>query len=295
MFLTVGIPFRNAEGTLADAIRAVFAQTCADWELLLVDDGSTDRSLEIARAVRDPRVRVIADGVNRGLAARLNQIVAEARCERVARMDADDLMSPRRFQRQLEVLVDDRVQIVTSAMAMLSTDLRPIGIRHGEPRIEARALLRGYGLAHAPLMARTEWFRCNQYDPTVLRGQDAELWCRAFYQGRLTTGDVLGIDEPLYFCREEAGISLAKVIGAHAGLRRLIREYGPVTLGEWGCRYELARSHLRSAALRALDSVGLMARVTSFARNRGRMTPAILQSVCGEIAEVRSTKVPGLD
>jgi glycosyltransferase involved in cell wall biosynthesis len=74
--MTIGIPFYNAEAYLGDAIRSIFAQTYHDWELILVDDGSTDRSLEIARAVRDPRVRVISDGQNRRLPYRLNQITA---------------------------------------------------------------------------------------------------------------------------------------------------------------------------------------------------------------------------
>ena len=64
MSVTVGIPFYNAEQTLSDAIRSVFAQTFEDWEMLLVDDGSNDQSIEIARAVRDPRLpvrRVVPD------------------------------------------------------------------------------------------------------------------------------------------------------------------------------------------------------------------------------------------
>ena len=161
MALTVGIPFRNAESTLGVAVRAVFAQTYEEWELILVDDGSADRSLEIARAVRDPRVRVIADGVNRGLAARLNQIVAEARFEKVARMDADDLMSPRRFEQQLDVLHNARVEIVTSAMAMLSGETpsyrdpprRPLD-RHAVNPPRAQPSARPFDGAHSVVPAQ---------------------------------------------------------------------------------------------------------------------------------------------
>ena len=74
-FDVIGLPFFNNQRTLAGALRSIFAQTIDDWQLILVDDGSTDDSLEIARRVRDPRVRVIADRQNVGLAARLNQIV----------------------------------------------------------------------------------------------------------------------------------------------------------------------------------------------------------------------------
>ena len=72
--VTIGIPFYNARRTLADSVRSVFAQTHADWELLLVDDGSTDGSLDIARSITEARVRSVSDGVHRGLVYRLNQI-----------------------------------------------------------------------------------------------------------------------------------------------------------------------------------------------------------------------------
>ena len=104
MPITIGIPFYNAETYLADAIRSIFAQTYQDWELILIDDGSTDRSVEIARAVKDPRVRVISDGQNNRLPYRLNQITALARFDLVGRMDADDLISPAKFEKQKSIL-----------------------------------------------------------------------------------------------------------------------------------------------------------------------------------------------
>src|SRR5690554_4188978 len=91
--VSIGIPFFNAEAYLLDAIKSVFAQTHQNWELILLDDGSTDRSLEIARSIDDPRVRVYSDGQNKHLAARLNEIARLARYEYLARMDADDLMA----------------------------------------------------------------------------------------------------------------------------------------------------------------------------------------------------------
>ena len=59
--VSIGLPFFNAERFLIDAVKSVFAQTHQDWELILMDDGSTDRSLEIAKSIRDPRVRVYSD------------------------------------------------------------------------------------------------------------------------------------------------------------------------------------------------------------------------------------------
>src|SRR5690606_40978508 len=72
---------------------SLFPYTTLFRSLILIDDGSTDGSLEIAKSVTDPRVRVYSDGVNMRLAARLNQINSLARYDYIARMDADDLMS----------------------------------------------------------------------------------------------------------------------------------------------------------------------------------------------------------
>ena len=102
--LTIGIAFRNPGKHFELALTSVFSQTFTDWELLLIDDGSDDDSLILARGVRDVRVSVIADGLQLGLPARLNQIALLARGECLARMDADDLMHPDRLRRHPPLL-----------------------------------------------------------------------------------------------------------------------------------------------------------------------------------------------
>src|SRR5512138_427624 len=104
MTVSIGIPFYNPGRAFEKAVRSVFSQTHADWELILMDDGSSDGSLELARSITDPRVRVLSDGANRGLCARLNQIAREARHGLLCRMDADDVMHPDRLHRQVEEL-----------------------------------------------------------------------------------------------------------------------------------------------------------------------------------------------
>src|SRR4051794_20441310 len=105
--VTIGIPFHDEERFLEQAITSVLRQSFADFELLLIDDGSTDRSLEIARSFDDPRIEVTADGRRRFLAARLNEITRRARGELIARMDGDDVAHPERLSRQLALLDAD--------------------------------------------------------------------------------------------------------------------------------------------------------------------------------------------
>ena len=106
MFVTIAIPVYNGESYLRDAIQSVVNQTFQDWELYLVNDGSTDGSLAIMQeyALRDIRIKVIDDGQNKGLVTRLNQSIEIAVGKYYARMDADDIMYITRIEEQVKFL-----------------------------------------------------------------------------------------------------------------------------------------------------------------------------------------------
>lgn len=103
--VSVVLPVRNAASTIARAIASVQAQTLADWELVVVDDGSTDGTRERLRgiAARDPRLRLVEQPAL-GVAAAANAGMAAARGEFIARMDADDVAQPARLAAQVEFL-----------------------------------------------------------------------------------------------------------------------------------------------------------------------------------------------
>ena len=101
--VSIVIPFYNNETTLLDAVKSVFCQTYKNWELILLNDGSTDKSLEIANNINDNRVKVISDGVNRGLVYRLNQSPSLVNGQFIARMDGDDMMHPQRLEKQMNL------------------------------------------------------------------------------------------------------------------------------------------------------------------------------------------------
>lgn len=95
----------NGERFLADAIESILAQSFADFEFLILDDGSTDSSRAVIEryAAQDSRIRPIIRE-NRGLIVSLNQLLDEARAPIIARMDADDICMPRRFEQQIDFL-----------------------------------------------------------------------------------------------------------------------------------------------------------------------------------------------
>ena len=91
--ITVVIPLYNKEKYVARALRSVLNQSFSDFELVVVDDGSTDSSVAVVKRFKDPHMRLIAQQ-NQGVSAARNRGVAEARSEYVAFLDADDAYKP---------------------------------------------------------------------------------------------------------------------------------------------------------------------------------------------------------
>lgn len=288
--VTIGIPFLNARRSLATAVRSVFAQTHEDWELLLIDDGSTDGSIDVVRRVNDPRVRLLADGSNRGLCARLNQIAAMARGTYLARMDADDVMHPERIGRQLALLrADPSVDLVDTATFTMDEDLTPLGIR-GDGPLDARpeAVLRDGLLIHPTVMGRSEWFRRHPYDPVFVRAEDRELWIRTCATTRCAR-----LGQPLFFYREGPAGNLGNYLRTERTVRDILRLYGPALVGVRQTRLLVIRSRLKSMAYRLGTVLGLQGRLIS-RRNR-RLEATEVREASRILAAIQRTPVSGLE
>jgi len=227
MYISIGIPFYNAEKYLELAIKSVFAQTHKQWELILIDDGSTDNSLQIAKSVNDPRVRVISDGKNKKLAGRLNEIAHLAKYDIIARMDADDFMSPTRLERQLEILMDNpTLDLVTTGLYSVTNELDLVGVRwHSSTSISFKDLLmkKGCGVVHAAILARKDWFQRNPYDISLKVAQDFDLWLRSSIKNDF---NIYLLPEPLYYYREEDSATPKKILVAYKNERIMYSKYG---------------------------------------------------------------------
>ncbi|MCU4517996.1 glycosyltransferase family 2 protein [Acinetobacter radioresistens] len=213
-YITIGIPFYNAERYLSDAIKSVLVQSYPYWELILVDDGSSDKSLEIAKyyANKDSRIRVISDGKNKKLAARLNQIIFEAKYDFIARMDADDLMSISRLEKQIAALKKNpHINLVTTGCLTIGKENELTGVRLGRNiQMNATMILNGVtNLLHASMLARKEWCLRNQYNENRVIAQDYELWLSAAKKNDL---DYIVLEEPLYWYRVVENVTYFKLI-----------------------------------------------------------------------------------
>ncbi|MFS8652378.1 MAG: glycosyltransferase family 2 protein, partial [Caldibacillus sp.] len=103
-FVTVFMPVYNSGKYLVEAIESILRQTYRNLELLIVDDGSTDHSIEIIKTFADPRIRLIKNDQNRGIPFTRNVGLKEARGKYLAIMDSDDISHPERIERQVAYL-----------------------------------------------------------------------------------------------------------------------------------------------------------------------------------------------
>ncbi len=102
--LSILMPVYNGARYIKPAIESLLHQTFTDFELVVVDDGSTDQSHEILASFSDPRIRVLRNDCNRGIVYSRNRALSEARGRYIAPFDADDIAHPRKFERQIRFL-----------------------------------------------------------------------------------------------------------------------------------------------------------------------------------------------
>ncbi|MEJ2365702.1 MAG: glycosyltransferase [Deltaproteobacteria bacterium] len=182
--LTVLMPVYNAESYLAEAIESLLNQSWTDFEFLIINDGSTDRSREIIQSFADARIRLVDNPTNIGVTKSLNLGLGLAQGEIIARQDADDKSYPERLSRQVEFLHahPNLVLLGCSARAIdangkpMNLVLRsPVG-----PLAIKWTLMFNTAFIHTTVMFRrsTIWEKMGGYNESFPRTQDFELWSR---------------------------------------------------------------------------------------------------------------------
>jgi glycosyltransferase involved in cell wall biosynthesis len=152
--IAVVLPVYNGEKYIEEAIQSVLDQTFADFVLFVIDDGSTDRTVEMLSSFTDARLRIIRFPVHRGRVPALNTGISESRSEFIARMDADDICMPQRFERQVRFLeAHPEVSICGTWMAEFGA-----GDGRFRPPTEAEqvraGLFFGWVMSHPTMMMR---------------------------------------------------------------------------------------------------------------------------------------------
>jgi len=207
--VSIGMPVRNCQETLQPALRSVLAQTFRDWELLLINDGSSDGTLKIAQQFKDPRIKIYHDGNFKGITTRLNQAIAMSQGQYFARMDGDDVAYPERFERQVNYLDQRRdIDLVGAWMIIFGPNGIPFGKRT-DPETHADVCAKPFArlrISHPTFVGRIGWFSRYGYRQEAIRCEDQDLLLRSY---RFT--QFANVPEILLGYREE-GIHLKKVL-----------------------------------------------------------------------------------
>lgn len=248
--VSVIMPVRNGERYLREAVDSVLGQTLGDLELIVVDDGSIDRTAEILASYLDPRLRVLRHA-SRGVAASLNAGIRLARSDFVARMDADDVSEPPRLERQVSFLSEHAEYVI------VGSDVSVIA-ESGEFLYRAQLVMDDQAIRHcldrlvAPFFHGAVVFRrdavveCGLYDERVRYLEDMLLWLRL-----QNLGAMANIPEPLYRYRIRPGSVSRRQRGKAAVHVRVLREYAlTLNVNPHDAR-ELARPPERTSSRRS--------------------------------------------
>ena len=200
------VPVFDAGEYLDRAIASVRAQTWTDFELILVDDGSTDDAVDRACSIQDSRLRVIRQS-NQGAPVALNRGLAAASGEYVALLDADDLWAPNKLERHLEYFVSHpSADLTFTGIVYVGADDEPLNLPQREPMgsFTFEQLLVDYviGCSSAIAVRRTATQIAGCFDPALLYMYDVDLVLRI---ARARAANVVGIPEPLTFYRRRPG------------------------------------------------------------------------------------------
>jgi glycosyltransferase involved in cell wall biosynthesis len=207
--ISVVLPVYNAEKFLAKAVESLLQQTYSNFELIIIDDGSSDSSPDILRhyAEVDQRVKVYRQPSNMGLIAALNRGCELAQGRYIARMDADDISTPQRLEKQLTYLdANPDVGVVGAA-------LQYIDASENKGRIASVPLLAGHlrwrmlfgnYLPHPLAMIRRDTLaKVGLYRPEAYRIEDYDLWTRI-----LEFAELANLPDVLLYYREHSQSSM---------------------------------------------------------------------------------------
>jgi glycosyltransferase involved in cell wall biosynthesis len=188
--VTVLLPVYNAAGFIAQTIESILAQTFTDFELLLINDGSSDESVKIIEQFTDPRIRLVHNERNLGLIETLNRGAALARGKYIARMDADDVALPQRLEKQVNFLEQySGIHVVAAFVDFINTDGEVTGSWSTDRAVNTEAAIQAMMpqtncIAHPAVMIRTETLRQFLYSPAQKGAEDYDLWLRMLAAGK---------------------------------------------------------------------------------------------------------------
>ena len=203
-FISVIMPVYNAEQYLSASIDSILEQSYTHFELIIVNDGSTDGSQVIIEHYTDPRIINITHTQNKGLIASLNEAIVSAKGDMIVRMDADDIAFKDRVQKQVQYLLDHpAIDIVGTHAVFFETNINSpmvnweLDLKTITPSSIKKALTWENCMIHPSICMRSEIAKSLLYNAHQKNYEDYDLWLRA----TATNLNIAKIDEALLYYR----------------------------------------------------------------------------------------------
>lgn len=189
--VSVLMPVYNAERYVSDAVKSILNQTFKDFEFLIIDDGSTDQSINILQNFADTDNRItLLSRENRGLVNTLNEMIDLASAPLLARMDADDISYPDRFSKQVNFLQKNPPVVCVGGSFEVIDErgrlLTRLHLPENDDEIQRMNLVGHSAIGHPCAMMRSESVRMvGGYDSIAACAEDLDLWLRLGEMGQL--------------------------------------------------------------------------------------------------------------
>lgn len=284
--VSVVMPAYNAEKYIGEAIDSILNQTYTDFEFIIIDDGSSDNTINTIMSYTDPRIRFYQNEHNVGVAATLNRGLELATGEYIARMDSDDISLAERFEKQVDFMnrnpdvavVGTGIQLfgAQSATRMFSADYDHLKVD----------LLFGNCFAHPSVMLRAKFFRQTSlcYDTSYSKMEDFDLWVRTAEQYKIASLQEVLLKYRIHPKQVTQKPSENNIIQLRSLKKRQIANLGIDTSNEafeQYVQYCLGNFNVTEENIMVLAS--FFASLRKANKERGEYEEAILQSTCNSI------------
>ncbi|MDE3185307.1 MAG: glycosyltransferase [Bacteroidota bacterium] len=202
--ISVLMPAYNREEFISDSIKSILNQTFTDFELIILDDASTDNTVKKILEFNDCRIRILKNEENKGIPYSRNRLLKEARGKFFALLDSDDIALPTRFQKQIDFLKanNDNILVGSPCIFINKNGIRRNGkwsfltpLQTDPEEIKATLLFRNC-FSQSSIMINAELFKNAEYDVKYPSWEDYKLWTKLASNHRLTN-----LKEPLILYR----------------------------------------------------------------------------------------------
>jgi glycosyltransferase involved in cell wall biosynthesis len=198
--ISIIMPVYNAMPFLPQAVQSITAQTFTDWELLAIDDASTDGSWDYLQRLADPRIRIYRNETNRCVPFTINRGIDLAAGKWIARMDADDLVLVDRLAKQVAAMEANlAIDLLGTGSFLVDKELKLVGARRASPdhRLITRWPSLYFILTFGALLGKAQWWRRWRMDERIgISGHEFDLYFRSFRESTFSN-----VPEPLYVYR----------------------------------------------------------------------------------------------